>query len=165
MNRTSKGREDMGVIKEFKQFIARGNVIDLAVGIILGASFGAITKSLVDDVLMPPLGLLLGGMDFSNFFSVLKEGTAPGPYLTVAAAKASGAVILTYGLFLQTVVNFLIIAFAVFLLVKAVNRLKRSTSEPQAAAAAPATRDCPYCTMAIPLRARRCPQCTADIEK
>jgi large conductance mechanosensitive channel len=161
-NINREGRK-MGMVKEFKEFVARGNVINLAVGIILGAAFGAITKSLVDEVLMPPIGLLLGGVDFSNFFAVLKEGSVPGPYVTVAAAKDAGAVILAYGLFLQSVANFVIIALAVFLLVKAVNRLNRSFEKPQATAAAPVTRECPYCTMAIPLKAR-CPQCTADIE-
>ena len=152
----------MGMVKEFKEFVARGNVMDMAIGIILGAAFGAITKSMVDDVLMPPVGLLLGGVDFSNLFVVLREGLAAGPYITVADAKEAGAVILTYGIFFQTIVNFLIIAFAVFLLVKGVNRLKRAQEEPQPAAA-PATRDCPYCTMPIPLQARRCPQCTSEI--
>jgi large conductance mechanosensitive channel len=154
----------MGMVKEFKEFVARGNVMDMAIGIVLGAAFGAITKSMVDDVLMPPIGLLLGGVDFGNLFVVLREGIAAGPYLTVADAKEAGAVILTYGIFFQTIINFLIIAFAVFLLVKGVNRLKRAQEEPQPAAA-PVTRDCPYCTMAIPLQARRCPQCTSEIEK
>ncbi|MFA5515750.1 MAG: large-conductance mechanosensitive channel protein MscL [Desulfuromonadales bacterium] len=152
----------MGMVKEFKEFVARGNVMDMAIGIILGAAFGAITKSMVDDVLMPPIGLLLGGVDFSNLFVVLREGIAAGPYLTVADAKAAGAVILTYGIFFQTVINFLIIAIAVFLLMKGVNRLKRALEEPPAVVAV--TRDCPYCTMAIPLQARRCPQCTSEIK-
>ena len=139
---------------EFKAFVMRGNVMDLAVGVIIGAAFGAITKSLVDDVIMPPIGLALGGIDFSNMFLVLKEGAAPGPYATLAAAKEAGAVTLNYGLFITSVVTFLIIAFAVYLLVKAVNRLHR----PEAPAVT--TKDCPECAMAIPLLARKCPHCT-----
>ncbi len=153
----------MGMVREFKEFVARGNVVDMAVGIIIGAAFGAITKSLVDDVLMPPIGLLLGGVDFSNLFVVLREGAMPGPYATAAAAKAAGGVIVTYGLFIQTIINFLIIALAVFFLIKGVNRLKRRQEAP-AVEAAPTTRDCPYCAMAIPLRARRCPLCTSELE-
>lgn len=155
----------MGMVQEFKEFVARGNVIDMAVGIILGAAFGAISKSLVDDILMPPIGMLLGDADFGNFFIVLKEGAVPGPYPTVAAAKAAGGIIMTYGLFIQTVINFIIIALAIFLLVKGVNRLKRREETPQAATeVSPESRDCPYCTMAIPSRARRCPHCTSELE-
>ncbi len=153
----------MGMLREFKDFAARGNVVDMAVGIILGAAFGAISRSLVDDVLMPPLGLLLGGVDFANFFAVLRAGAVPPPYATVADAKAAGAVILTYGIFLQAVLNFIIVAFAVFLLVKGVNRLKARREAEQVPAAAPVTRECPFCTMSIPVRAKRCPQCTAEL--
>lgn len=122
------------MLKEFKAFAMRGNVVDMAVGIIIGAAFGGIVKSLVDDVIMPPIGLLLGNVDFSNLFLVLKEGTTAAPYASVAAAKAAGAVTLNYGLFVNAVVSFTIVAFAVFLLIRTINRLK--TEEPPAAPAA-----------------------------
>jgi large conductance mechanosensitive channel len=147
------------MFKEFKAFIMRGNVLDLAVGIIIGAAFGTIVKSLVDDVIMPPIGLALGNVDFSNLFVVLKEGAkAAAPYATLADAKAAGAVTLNYGLFINNVVTFLIVAFAVFLVVRTANRLR-----PPEAAAAPNTRDCPYCRMPVPVGATRCPQCTSDL--
>ena len=147
------------MLKEFKAFAMRGNVLDLAVGIIIGAAFGAIVKSLVDDVIMPPIGLVLGNVDFSNLFLVLKEGAkAAGPYATLADAKAAGAVTVNIGLFLNSVLLFLITAFAIFLIVRAANRMK-----PQEANAAPSTKDCPYCRMAIPVGATRCPQCTSDL--
>jgi large conductance mechanosensitive channel len=145
------------MFKEFKEFASRGNVVDMAVGVIIGGAFALIAKSLVDDVLMPPIGLLLGGVDFTNLFVVLKEGTTPGPYTTLAQAKAAGAVSINYGLFLNTVTSFLIVAFAVFMLVRTINRYRRA--EP----AAPATKECPECTSAIPIRAKRCPQCTAAV--
>jgi large conductance mechanosensitive channel len=153
----------MGIWREFKEFIARGNVVDMAVGIIIGAAFGAISKSLVDDVLMPPIGMLLGGIDFANFFAVLQPGAAPPPYATVVEAKAAGAVILSYGLFLQTIFNFLIVATAVFLLVKSVNRLRAKREVETVAAPEPSIRECPFCTLGIPIRARRCPQCTSEL--
>ncbi|HEX6644175.1 MAG TPA: large-conductance mechanosensitive channel protein MscL [Gemmatimonadales bacterium] len=145
------------MLNDFKTFIMRGNVVDLAVGVIIGAAFGAITKSLVDDVIMPPIGLLLGGIDFSNMFAVLREGATPGPYATLEAAKEAGAVTVNYGLFITSVVTFLIVAFAVYLLVKAVNRLHRPAEAPVS------TKDCPECAMAIPLAARKCPHCTTVI--
>ena len=144
------------MLKEFKEFAMKGNVLDMAVGIIIGASFGTIVKSLVDDLLMPPIGLVLGGVDFSNLFMVLKSGQTPGPYASVAAAKAAGAVTMNYGLFMNSVISFLIVAFAVFLLVRSVNRMR----EP---AAAPATKECKYCASAIPIKAVRCPQCTSQL--
>ena len=147
------------MLKEFKAFAMRGNVLDLAVGIIIGGAFGTIVKSLVDDVIMPPIGLLLGDVDFSNIFLVLKRGTdAAPPYTTLADAKAAGAVTLNLGLFVNAIVSFLIVAFAVFLVVRAANRMK-----PQEAAAAPSTRDCPYCRMAMPIGATRCPHCTSTV--
>ncbi|HVN95502.1 MAG TPA: large-conductance mechanosensitive channel protein MscL [Syntrophorhabdaceae bacterium] len=147
------------MIKEFKEFVMRGNVIDMAVGIIVGAAFGTIVKSLVDDIIMPPIGLVLGNIDFSNLFLVLKAGKTPGPYETLAAAKAAGAVSINYGFFANTVISFLIVAFAVFILIKNVNRLKRQPEPAQ-----PTTRECPFCISMIPIRASRCPQCTSDLK-
>lgn len=148
------------MLKEFKAFALRGNVIDLAVGIIIGGAFGTIVKSLVDDVIMPPIGLLLGNVNFSNLFLLLKPGSkAPPPYPTLADAQAAGTVTINYGVFLTNVVTFLIVAFAVFLLVRAINRLK-----PPEAAAAPNTKPCPYCRMPIPVDAVRCPHCTSDLK-
>lgn len=145
------------MFKEFKEFAMRGNVVDMAVGIIIGAAFGGIIKSVVSDILMPPIGLLLGNVDFSNLFLVLKEGTVAAPYASLADAQKVGAVTINYGLFANTVINFIIVAFAVFFLVRAINRLKREE------VAAPTTKDCPYCASAIPLAAVRCPQCTSEL--
>ena len=148
------------MFKEFKAFIMRGNVLDLAVGIIIGAAFGSIVKSLVDDVIMPPIGLALGNVDFANLFLLLKPGpTGAPPYATLADAQAAGAVTLNYGLFINNIVTFLIVAFAIFLVVRAANRLR-----PPQAAAAPNTKDCPYCRMPIPVGAVRCPQCTSELK-
>jgi large conductance mechanosensitive channel len=146
------------MFREFKEFAMRGNVLDLAIGIIIGGAFGTIVKSLVDDVLMPPIGLALGNVDFSDLFLLLKEGTkgAP-PYATLAEAQQAGAVTINYGLFINAIITFLLIAFAVFLVVRAANRLR-----PQPAAAATA-KDCPFCRMAIPIGATRCPQCTSEL--
>ena len=143
------------MLKEFKEFAMRGNVLDMAVGIIIGAAFGKIVTSFVTDILMPPLGLLLGKTDFSGLFLNL---SGKG-YATLVEAKAAGAPTLNYGMFLNTVVDFLIVAFAIFLLVKQVNRM---TSKP-APAAAPTTKDCPYCVSAIPIKAVRCPNCTSEL--
>jgi large conductance mechanosensitive channel len=145
------------MFKEFKEFAMRGNVLDMAVGIIIGAAFGKIVASLVDDVLMPPIGKLLGGVDFTNFFVSLNGQT----YDSLVAAKAAGAATINYGLFLNTVINFLIVAFAIFLLVKQVNRLQKPVPAP--APAAPATKDCPHCFSAIPVKATRCPHCTSQL--
>jgi large conductance mechanosensitive channel len=147
------------MLKEFKAFIMRGNVLDLAVGIIIGAAFGTIVKSLVDDLIMPPIGLALGNVDFTNLFVVLKEGAkAAGPYASLADAKAAAAVTWNYGVFINNLVTFLIVAFAVFLVVRSANRLR-----PPEAAAAPNTKDCPYCRMPIPVGATRCPECTSEL--
>ncbi len=146
------------MLKEFKEFAMRGNVIDMAVGIIIGAAFGTIIGTLVSDVLMPPIGLLLGNVDFSNLFVVLKEGNTAGPYATVAAAKGAGAVTLNYGLFVNTLVNFLFIAFAVFFVVRGMNSLKKKEEAPP-----PATKECPHCLSTIPIKATRCGHCTSDL--
>jgi large conductance mechanosensitive channel len=148
------------MLKEFKEFAVKGNVVDMAVGIIIGAAFGTIVKSLVDDVIMPPIGLLLGKVDFSNLFITLKEGATAGPYATVALAKAAGATVLSYGIFLNAIVYFLIVAFAVFLLVKGINKLKRQEAAPPAV---PTTKDCPFCFSAIPIKAVKCPHCTSGL--
>lgn len=147
------------MLKEFKAFALRGNVLDLAVGIVIGGAFGTIVKSFVDDVIMPPIGLLLGDVDFANLFILLKPGPkAPAPYASLADAHAAGAVTINYGSFINNVVAFIIIAFAVFLVVRLANRIY-----PPEAAAAPNTKDCPYCRMAIPAGASRCPHCTQAI--
>jgi large conductance mechanosensitive channel len=147
------------MLGEFKKFLMRGNVLDLAVGIIIGGAFGAIVNSLVNDLVMPPIGLALGNVDFKDLFLVLKEGSLePAPYATLAAAKEAGAVTLNYGLFVNALVTFLIVGFAVFLVVRAANRLKGPTPD-----AAPSTKPCPECQMAIPVGARRCPHCTSQI--
>ena len=141
------------MLKEFKEFAMRGSVLDLAVGVIIGAAFGKIVASVVDDVLMPPLGRLIGHVDFSNLFLNLSDKS----YETIAAAKAAGAPTLNYGNFINTIINFLIVAFAIFLLVRTVNRW---TANP---AAATTTKDCPQCAMAIPIAAKRCGHCTSQI--
>lgn len=146
----------MAMWKEFREFAMRGNVIDLAVGIIIGAAFGRIVTSLVNDILMPPIGVLLGKVDFSDLFISLSGQH----FNSLAEAKAAGAATLNYGTFINTVIDFLIVAFAVFLLVQQVNRLTRKKEEP---AAAPTTKDCPYCVSKIPLQATRCPQCTSQL--
>lgn len=154
----------MGMMKEFKEFAVKGNVVDMAVGIIIGAAFGTIVKSLVADVIMPPIGLLLGNVDFTNLFIVLKEGaTVAAPYATMADATAAGAVTLNYGMFVNTIVSFLIVAFAIFILIKNINRMKKA--EAPAPAATPTTKDCPFCLSAIPIKATRCPNCTSNIDK
>ena len=143
------------MLKEFKEFVTRGNVIDMAVGIVIGVAFGAIIASLVSDVIMPPIGLLLGNVDFANLFVVLKEGEIAAPYATLKDAQAAGAVTLNYGMFINTIITFLIVAFAIFLVIRYLARLKK---EPE-----PTTKDCPYCLSAIPIKASRCPQCTSEV--
>jgi large conductance mechanosensitive channel len=147
------------MLKEFKEFAIRGNVIDMVVGITVGAAFGAIAKNLVDDLLMPPIGWLLGGVDFANLFVVLKQGAkSPGPYHHLADAKAAGAVTINYGLFINSIISFLIVAFAVFLLIRFINRLHNEEPAP------PTMKECPYCVSKISIKARRCPECTSQLE-
>ncbi len=149
------------MLKEFKEFALRGSVMDMAVGIIIGAAFGAIVNSLVVDVIMPPVGLLLGKVDFSNLFLVLKGGSPAGPYASLAAAKAAGAVTLNLGVFINTIISFLIIALAIFLVIRQMNKLKRKA---EAVEAPPATKNCPYCFSPIPIQATRCPFCTSNLK-
>lgn len=148
------------MLKEFKEFAMRGNVVDMAVGIIIGAAFGTIVQSLVNDVIMPPIGLALGHVDFSNLFFVLKEGATAQPYASLADAKKAGAVTINYGALINTIITFLIVAFAVFLLVRTINQLKRKEEAP---AATPTTKECPYCASTIPIKATRCPHCTSEL--
>lgn len=150
----------MSVLKEFREFLMRGNVVDLAVGVVIGGAFGNIVKSLVDDVIMPPIGLVLGGVDFKNMFIALKDGAkAAGPYPSLDAAKAAGAVTLNYGAFINTLISFVIIGAAIFALVKIINKLHK------APAAAAETKTCPYCCSDIPLAATRCGHCTSELPK
>ena len=149
------------MFKEFKEFAMRGNVVDMAVGIVIGAAFGGIVNSFVSDVIMPPVGLFLGSVDFSSLFLVLKEGKVAGPYESLAVAKAAGAVTLNYGVFFNTIISFLIITFAVFLLIRNINRMKKKED----ASAVPTTKECPYCLSAVPLKAVRCPQCTSELKQ
>jgi len=148
------------MFKEFKEFAMRGNVLDMAVGIIIGAAFGTIVTSFVNDVIMPPIGMLLGNVDFSNIFAVLKDGKAAGPYASLAAAKAAGAVTMNLGVFINTIINFIIVALAIFLLIRSVNRFKK-----QEAAALPTSEDCSFCFTKIPVQASRCPNCTSELKK
>jgi len=143
------------MLKEFKEFIAKGNVIDLAVGLVIGVAFGKIVTSLVNDVVMPPIGLLLGGIDFGNLFVTLKGAH----FDTLKAAKDGGAVTVNYGVFINTVIEFLIVALVIFLVIKAINRMKRKPEE-----LPPAMKACPYCCSSIAIEATRCPQCTSDLK-
>jgi large conductance mechanosensitive channel len=141
------------MLKEFREFVTRGNVLDMAVGIVIGVAFGRIVTSLVNDIVMPPIGFLLNGADFANLFITLRGG----PYASLAAAKAAGAPTINYGVFINTIIDFVILAFVIFLMVRWINRLRR----PQPAAA---VRDCPYCLSSIPLRATRCAYCTSQLQ-
>jgi large conductance mechanosensitive channel len=150
--------KEVNMLKDFKEFVMRGNVLDLAVAVIIGAAFGKIVSSLVNDVIMPPIGLVLGNVDFSNLFINL-SGT---PYRSFADAKAAGAATINYGVFLNAVVDFVIVAFVIFLLIRAVSRMKRLQAAP--APAAPVVKDCPYCLSSIPLKATRCAHCTSELK-
>jgi large conductance mechanosensitive channel len=149
------------MFKEFKEFAMRGNVVDMAVGIIIGAAFGTIVNSVLSDIIMPPIGLFLGNVDFSGLFIILKEGKIAGPYVSPAAAKAAGAVTVNYGIFVDTVINFLIVAFSVFLLIRYINKLKKEEKAPPPV---PTTKECPYCLSIIPINATRCAHCTSQLK-
>lgn len=152
----------MSMLKDFQAFVMRGNVVDMAVGIVIGAAFGAIVKSLVDDVIMPPVGLALGNVDFSNLFVVLKDGAkAAPPYASIAQAHAAGAITLNYGLFVNTIITFIIIAIAMFILIKMMMSAQNKLHKP--AVAAPTTKECPQCCSTININAKRCPNCTSNL--
>jgi len=149
--------------KDFKAFIMRGNVVDLAVGIIVGVAFGAIINSLVNNIIMPPIGLAVGKLDFSNLMIILRQGAPAGPYASLDAAKAAGATVIGYGTFINTIINFLIIAAVVFFFI--VRPIAKLTAPKKVAApAAPTTKECPYCYSAIPIKATRCPNCTSELK-
>ncbi|MBP7732923.1 MAG: large conductance mechanosensitive channel protein MscL [Caldisericia bacterium] len=147
--------------KEFKEFALKGNVIDLAVGLIIGAAFGTIVKSLVDDIIMPLIGQLVGKVDFANLYILISEGKTPGPYSSLVDAKTAGAVTWNYGSFINTIVNFIIIAFSIFMVIKLFNKLKK---QPKPAEVIPTTKECPYCFSTIPIKATRCPNCTSELK-
>lgn len=149
------------MFKEFKEFAMKGNVIDMAVGIVIGAAFGTIIKSLVADVIMPPIGVLLGNVDFSNLFLVIKQASVDGTFATVAEAQKAGAVTINYGMFINTIISFLIVAFAIFLVIKNLNKLKR---EEEAPPEEPTTKECPHCFSEIPIKATRCGFCTSELQ-
>lgn len=148
------------MLKEFKEFALRGNVVDMAVGIIIGAAFGTIVTSLVNDIIMPPIGLLLGGVNFANFFILLKAGSPAAPYASLADAQAAGAVTINYGVFINVVISFLIVAFVVFLLIRNINQMKRKEEAPPAE---PTTKECPFCLSTVPIKATRCAYCTSEL--
>ncbi len=150
------------MLKDFKEFAMRGNVVDMAVGIVIGAAFGAIVSSLVSDVIMPPIGLILGNVDFSSLFIVLKDGKIAGPYESLAAAKAAGAVTVNYGLFINTIMSFLIVAFSVFLLIRSINKIKKKEEIPPAKQT---TKECPFCFSVISVKATRCSHCTSELKE
>ena len=155
------------MLKDFKEFIMRGNMVDMAVGIIIGVAFGTIITSLVKDIIMPPISLLTGSVDFNNLFWVMKKGDPISPgnydYTTVDQAHSLGATTLNYGAFINTIIIFIIVAFAVFLLIRAINNMRRR-ADAKKAATTPTTKDCPYCVSKIPLKATRCPNCTSELK-
>ncbi len=147
------------MLKEFKEFALKGNAVDMAVGVIIGAAFGLIITSLVKDIIMPPISLLFGGLDFSNKFVVLREAPGGGVFATAADAAKAGAITWNYGNFVTLIVNFLVVAFCIFLLLRALNKMKR----PTLGASAPVSKECPFCAMTIPIKATRCPHCTSEM--
>lgn len=148
-----------GFIKEFKEFILRGNVIDLAIGIVIGVAFGTVVNSAVNDIIMPPIGLLLGKVNFANLFAVLRQGSTPPPYNTVSSAAEAGAVTLNYGLFINTIISFIIISLVIFGIIKLMNRFRRKEeAKPEE------TKECPYCYSSINIKAVKCPNCTSDLK-
>ena len=149
------------MLKEFKEFAMRGNVIDMAVGIIIGAAFGGVVISFVSDVIMPPIGLLLGKVDFTNLYMILRDGAVTGPFASLAEAKKAGAVTISYGVFINTIINFLILVFVVFLFIRSINKLRRREEAPPAV---PTTKECTYCFSAISMKATRCPHCTSELK-
>jgi large conductance mechanosensitive channel len=149
------------MLKEFKEFAMRGNVIDMAVGIIIGAAFGGIVNSFVSDVIMPPIGLLLGEVDFTNLYMILRDGAVTGPFASLAEAKKAGAVTISYGVFINTIINFLILLLVIFLFIRSINKLRRREEAPPAL---PTTKECTYCFSAISMKATRCPHCTSELK-
>jgi large conductance mechanosensitive channel len=147
------------MLKEFKEFAIKGNAVDMAVGIIIGAAFGSIINSLVKDIILPPIALITGGLDWSNKFVVLRDAPGGAVFTTAADAAKAGAITWNYGNFVTLVINFLIVAFCIFLLVRAINNMKR----PKPGSEAPVSKDCPYCSMTIPIKATRCPHCTSEM--
>jgi large conductance mechanosensitive channel len=150
------------MLKEFKEFALRGNVVDMAIGILIGGAFAPIARSLVDDVIMPPIGLVIGNVNFDDLFWVLREGATAAPYASLEVAREAGAVTINYGVFINTILTFLIVAWAAFMVVKGMNRLRRS--EEGAAPEEPTTRTCPHCQTTIPIKATRCPACTSELD-
>jgi len=151
------------MIQEFKTFIMRGNVLDMAVGIVMGSAFMAIIQSLVNDVIMPPIGFILGNVNFSNLYFLIKQGSTPGPYESLSVAKKAGAVTINYGIFINSLISFFIIATSVFFMVRAVNRLKSAALKPSTVSAEVTTRECPYCFSTISVKATKCPNCTSSL--
>ena len=149
------------MFEEFKKFAMRGNVVDMAVGIVIGGAFALIVSSLVADVIMPPIGMILGNVDFANLFTVLKEGSTPAPYASLAEAKTAGAVTINYGSFINTLVSFIIVAFAIFLVVRGMNRMQEEEEAP--AEEEPSTKECPYCISPISIKATKCANCTSQV--
>ncbi len=158
-NNNEKSKKRGGLIKEFKEFIMRGNVIDMAIGIVIGVAFGTVINSAVNDIIMPPIGLLLGKVNFANLFAVLKQGSTPPPYNTVSAAGEAGAVTLNYGLFINTIISFIIISLVIFGIIKLMNRFRKKEEPKQEE-----LKECPYCYSSINIKAVKCPNCTADLK-